>query len=165
MPGRTHRDRLQQELTEIRAELANEVSRLKPEEFDWAPAEGMKTYRQHLLEIGTMEKICRHWLTDQVVMDWGELWDAFDRSGPDPLSLLTALQQDRVETLAWLSEASEEKIQSPIEVHETWYQYFGRADIEPEEIFRWIARHEYYHLGQFISYRWMQGDDPNKRSP
>src|SRR5690349_14397425 len=137
MLGRPHRDRLLEELNSIRAELILEVSRLKPEEFDWAPVAGMKTYRQLLLEIGTMEKICRHWLTDQTILDWQGIWDAFERNGSDPRTLMTALEQDRVETLAWLSEASEEKIQSPIAVHESWHQYFG-LEIEPEEIFRWI---------------------------
>jgi hypothetical protein len=34
------------------------------------------------------------------------------------------------------------------------------AELEPEEALRWIAMHEYYHLGQIITYRWSQGFSP-----
>ena len=39
----------------------------------------------------------------------------------------------------------------------------GGDTIEPEELVRWVCRHEYYHLGQIIIYRWMQGDNPYAR--
>ena len=71
MLGRPHRDRLLEELNSIRAELILEVSRLKPEEFDWAPVAGMKTYRQLLLEIGTMEKLCTALISTGASLPYG----------------------------------------------------------------------------------------------
>jgi hypothetical protein len=49
-----------------------------------------------------------------------------------------------------------------VPVPKEWEVYWGSA-IEPEEVARWIARHEYYHLGQIISYRWILGDNPLQR--
>jgi hypothetical protein len=56
------------------------------------------------------------------------------------------------ETLGYLNACSEEQ----------WQVYWSDA-IEPEETVRWITRHEDYHLGQIISYRWLLGDDPYQR--
>jgi hypothetical protein len=58
MAGRSHRERLLKELSVIRRELSEEVQRLTPEEFDWAPRPDMKSFKAFLLEIGTMEKFC-----------------------------------------------------------------------------------------------------------
>ena len=41
--GRPHKDRLIYDFSEIRTELAAEVAKLKPEEFNWAPRPDMKS--------------------------------------------------------------------------------------------------------------------------
>jgi len=35
--------------------------------------------------------------------------------------------------------------------------------VEPEELLRWVVRHEYYHLGQMITYQWQRGKNPNEK--
>jgi uncharacterized damage-inducible protein DinB len=160
MQGRPHKDRLLYDLNEVRKELAQVVQRIPSNEFDWAPGEGMKTCRALLLEIGTMERICTRWLTQQEMGDWKEVQDATEWGDNEPASALRALDQVRAETLAYLSAATEERLQTPIPLPESWYQYFNSPVIEPEELLRWIVRHEYYHLGQLIIYRWTQGDNP-----
>jgi uncharacterized damage-inducible protein DinB len=51
----------------------------------------------------------------------------------------------------------EEQLQTPIPLPPMWYQYFGGATvIEPEELVRWIAKHEYYHLGQLYTYLFLR---------
>jgi hypothetical protein len=162
MTGRPHKERLRSDLTEIRKELTEEVQRLKPEEMDWAPAPEMKTFRALLAEIGAMEKICVHWLAHQAIADWGEIDSDLRRAADNPQTILSALGEVRWETLDALNACSEERLQTAVPVPEEWRQYWGAA-VEPEEVFRWVARHEYYHLGQIIIYRWQRGDNPYKR--
>jgi hypothetical protein len=69
----------------------------------------------------------------------------------------------RAETTQYLRGCSEDDLETPIAVAEDWHQYMG-AEIEPEEFVRWICRHAYYHLGQIVSYRWIQGNDPYKQA-
>jgi uncharacterized damage-inducible protein DinB len=164
MNGRPHRDRLLHELNEIRAGLAEEVQRFQPEEIDWVPRLGMKSCRTILLEIGTMEKVCVHMISHQEELDWKETEAAIAWTGTEPAAALKSLDQVRAGTLAYLQHCSEEKLQTPIPVPQSWYQYFDSATIEPEEMLRWVARHEYYHLGQLIIYRWQLGDDPHNRA-
>jgi uncharacterized damage-inducible protein DinB len=163
MIGRPHRDRLLDELKGIRTELAQEVERLKPEEFDWAPRPDMKTFAALLREIGAMEKLCVHWLTHQTVLDWKEAADALVWKNGEPDSAVEALERVREETRSYLNRCSEEQLETPVSLPEAWHVYWGPT-VEPEEMIRWVGRHEYYHLGQIISYRWILGDNPYKRS-
>jgi hypothetical protein len=72
-----------------------------------------------------------------------------------------ALEKVRAETLTYLRDCTEERLETPIPLPEAWYEYFGGARvIEPEELMRRVARHEYYHLGQLITYRWQRGNSP-----
>jgi len=79
-------------------------------------------------------------------------------------SALQVLERVRAQTLSYLNDCSEERIETPVPLLEAWHGYFGGPTVEPEEIIRWVARHEYYHLGQIIIYRWMLGDNPYKRA-
>lgn len=162
MDGRPHRDRLLNDLEQVRKELVGEVQRLKPEEMDWAPRPDMKSCRALLLEITTMEKECVHWLSKGEMLDWKEIENSLTWPDNEPRSALSALERVREETLAYLNDRTEAELESSIPVPEEWRQYLGAA-IEPEEIVRWVARHEYYHLGQLITYRWILGDNPYKR--
>jgi uncharacterized damage-inducible protein DinB len=164
MEARPHRDRLLYELNEIRKELIAEVHRLKPEEYDWAPRPDMKSCRALLQEIGTMEKICVHYLERLEMLDWNEVAGTLAPPGGDATAALAGLEQVRLQTVSYLNDSSEERLQTPVSLPESWHQYFDSPAIEPEEMLRWVARHEYYHLGQFITYRWILGDNPYKRS-
>jgi uncharacterized damage-inducible protein DinB len=159
MAGRPHRDRLLQELSDIRKELTEEAHKLKPEEFNWAPRPDMKTCKALLQEIGTMEKICVSWITQQTKLEWDK---AVAWSGQDARAILSDLEKTRAETLRYLNSCTEEKLQTPVALPEAWHQYWGPT-VEPEEMLRWVTRHEYYHLGQLITYRWILGDNPYKR--
>jgi uncharacterized damage-inducible protein DinB len=164
MEGRPHRDRLLYELKEIRTELSQELQRMQPEEVDWAPRPGMKSCRALLEEIGTMEKVCVHWLSHQEELDWKETSEAIAWQGNEAAPALRSLEQVRVGTLRYLDDCSEERLQTPVSLPAEWHQYFNGPTVEPEELLRWVARHEYYHLGQLITYRWILGDNPYKRS-
>src|SRR5205823_4012264 len=143
---------------------AGEVAKLKPEEFDWSPKPEleMKTCKGLLQEIGTMEQLCIGWLVDQQMADWAT---AVSWSGDTAESTIKDLDAIRAKTLGYLNGCTEEQLETPVPLPESWYQYFPDTVIEPEELLRWVCRHEYYHLGQLITYRWILGDNPYKPAP
>ena|ERR1051325_9925044 len=157
--GRPHRDRLLHSLAEVRKELAEEVAKLKPEEFDNSPnpALEMKTCKGLLQEIGTMEKLSMGWLIEQKMASWES---AVAWSGDSAESTMRDLEAIRADTIAYLNGCTEDKLETPVPLPEEWYQYFPDTVIEPEELVRWVVQHEYYHLGQLITYRWIWGDNP-----
>ena len=159
--GRPYKDRLLYDLHEIRKELADEVAKLKPEEFNYAPEESMKSCKALLQEIGSMEKICLTWVAGQQMLDWDT---AVSWSGDDANSIMADLASIRAETLAYIDSATEDSLQAGVPVPDEWKQYMPFESIEPEEMIRWVTRHEYYHLGQLITYRWILGDNPYKRT-
>lgn len=158
--SRPHSLRLIHSLDEIRKELTDTVSPISNEELGWAPREGMKSYRALLQEIGTMEKLCIHWLRTGDMLEWNMPACVPAETTQAALSQIESI---RAESKAWLESATEEQLEDLVEVPGPWKQYWGEK-IEPEEGFRWIVMHEYYHLGQIISYRWIQGHDPYKPS-
>ena len=154
--ARPHAQRLQGDLDEIRAQLLEIVQALTPEELDWSPRPDlkMKSFKQQLQEIGTMEKLTAHMAQHQEVLDWNTVWQSLDK--PDIAALLSDLAAIRAETLAYLDACTEERLQTPIPLDAEWQGYFHAPAVEPEELLRWIARHEYYHLGQLIAYQWQR---------
>lgn len=159
MQGRPHAERLRYDLDEIRNELITVARKFPPEELDRTPAPGMKSCKALLQEIGAMEALNLRWVSHQEMLDWQAVWETLE--GDSIEAVLAALEPVRAETLAYLDNCTEEQLQTPIPLPEAWRQFFdGASVIEPEELLRWIVRHEYYHLGQLIIYRWMRGDSP-----
>lgn len=158
MANDTHKARLLKELKEIREELLETARPIKPEEFDWPPRPGMKSAKALLQEIGTMEKVCLSVLAGGPELEWEK---AVQWSGNDLNSILKDLEDIRRETLRYLDSLSDDDLHKPVEMPESWHQYAGPR-LEPEEVIRWIARHEYYHLGQLIYNRWLLGYSPYK---
>lgn len=163
MPGRSHQERLKFELDVIRRELIQQVNALQREELDWRPQSDMKSFRQLLLEVGATELISLRLMRDQELLPWEAAWEKIERNTEECASLLKALEAVRTDTLSYLAVCDEERLQTPIPLPVEWCGAFGDVkEIEREELFREIARHEYYHLGQIITYRWLQGHNPYK---
>ncbi len=159
--GRPHAERLRHDLDEIRTELAQVVKELAPEGFDWAPRPHMRSCKQLLQEIGTMEELSRRWVTHRDLPDWEATSQALDKESAE--ATLSSLEAVRAETLAYLSGCTEEELETPIPIPQEWQQHFdGASVIEPEELLRRVARHEYYHLGQLVTYSFLRADSPQK---
>jgi len=168
MPGRPHGERLLIDLREIRKALISEALRVKPEEFDTAPRQEMKSYKALLREIGIEEKETVTWIVRRVLPDftaseWDRTWGDYPWTGDDLESVLRDLATIRVETVAYIEGVSEDVLQTPIPLPDPWKAYFGLQEMEPEQLIQLVARHEYYHLGQIVTYRWLAGDNPYKR--
>lgn len=163
MPARPLRDRLMFNLESIRKELGEEVARFSAEEYDWVPAEGMKPCKDQLTEIGTMETLCAGLLLGKGEQDWSTVWGAIAARATSGAEAMKVLSEIRDATYGYLKRASDSDLLNPVALPESWHQYFGGPEVEPEELLRWVAMHEYYHMGQLIAYRWIRGDNPYKR--
>jgi uncharacterized damage-inducible protein DinB len=156
--ARPLRDRLVFELTSVRNELLDCVTPILDFDLDYSPARGMKTYRVQLKEIGAMEAESSILLRTGRAPEWGEA--EAHMTGETMSDLLESLARIRNETLAYLSDSDETSLRNPIPLPEAWWSSLGDRTLEAEELIRWISRHEYYHLGQIIAYRWIQGHNP-----
>lgn len=154
--SRALRDRLIHELQSIRKELIEAVTPI--EDLDYAPAEGMKAYADLLKEIGAMEAESSIFLRTGNVPKWQDAKACV--TGSTTKEILESFQQIRSDLLEWLNPTDDEHLRAPIPIPEDWWDFFGDQEIEREELLRWVARHEYYHLGQIVSYRWVQGFNP-----
>ena len=160
MIGRTHAERILADLEEIRCELLVEAGKIPSRQLDWVPSTGMKSYRDLLIEIGATEAENLSAIKTGKA-DWNTAVDYLGGRGTDIQSVLADLTRVRQDTIDYLSAVSENDLQQPVPLPENWYDHFdGKTEIEPEELFRWTARHEYYHLGQIITMRWLQGHNP-----
>lgn len=163
MHGRPHAQRLRYTLDEIRAELVQTVKEFAPDALNWAPQPHMKTCKQQLQEIGTMEVLTSRWVNHQELPDWDATWQTLD--GTDAEAVLSTLEAVRAQTLAYLDKCTEEELQTPMPLPEAWLEYFGGATvIEPEELMQWVARHEYYHLGQLVTYGFVRNPAPQPKA-
>ncbi len=154
------RDRLIYDLTDVRKELRETVAPMDGGELDEVPGEGMRSARAVLQEVGAMEAVCMSVLLTGQEGDWQAASERITGDSGD--ALLAALDDLRRETLDYVARADESKLQTPAPLPESWFGYFDSADIAPEDMIRWIARHEYYHLGQLVIYRWLKGHSPNR---
>src|SRR5437868_2656832 len=127
--SRPHNQRLLDNLRDIRKELTQVVSPIPDSELEWAPKEGMKSYRALLQEIGTMEKLCTAFLATGELLDWDMPAHVPAASLSSALQELTAIRE---ETNRYLESISEEKLETSIPVPGPWQQYLG-PQVEPEE--------------------------------
>jgi hypothetical protein len=156
--SRALRDRLKFDLARNRAELEQVVEHI--DDLDYAPKLGMKTYRDQIVEIGAMEAESVALLRTGSVPDWKFLESHVEGSTVE--ELLTSLSEIRSDLFGYLDSIGDDELSRPVDVPKEWAPFVGDTELEREELFRWLGRHEYYHLGQIITYRWVQGFNPYK---
>ncbi len=143
-------------LSSVRDELFEVVDRRNQQMMPWAPAEGMRTISGQLVEIAITEvQIATQLTSDRWIPDE----DAKSLLG-DCQSLENLRHQlviIRNQTLCYLDSLSSEDLNELVDV-----RTMGLPGVPRAEVFRSLAQHEYYHLGQLISYLWLRGDHPYK---
>jgi uncharacterized damage-inducible protein DinB len=147
---RPRKERITADFKRIRDELFETLKNCKPEEFDWQPRPGMKSVKAMLRECGTLERVAISVMRDGKAPDWEK---AVAWSGEDLSTTLKDLEKIRQETLAFLHSCTEAQLDKV-------YTLRPGRDLEGEELFRLITRHEYYHSGQIIYNRWLLGYNP-----
>jgi uncharacterized damage-inducible protein DinB len=147
-------DKWMENLKEIREELLETVSTIKPEEFNWEPRPGMKSAKALLTEIAAGEIWLNSFLTDPTQK---VTWDnAFKQVKADDLdTILKELAALREKTIKQFKIIPEEDLLKEFEIPGQGAQKFS-----PEEAMRYTIQHEYYHLGQLIYNRWLLGYNP-----
>jgi len=145
---------LKARLSNVRSDLEEVLSRLDQDMMSWSPAPGMRTVSGQLVEIAITELQIvlqlqeGRWIPDeeakQLVGDCDSL-----------RNLAIKLASIRANTLAYLDSLSPSALEEQVMVRTQ-----GLPSNPRSEVFRTIAQHEYYHVGQLVSYLWARGDDP-----
>ncbi|MGH2637889.1 MAG: DinB family protein [Rhabdochlamydiaceae bacterium] len=134
------------------------LPRLTQEMLTWAPTEGMRTIAGQLIEIIEVEA-----QLVPVMRDGKELSDDdLAKIIGDSTSLeclLKDLTDVRDRTLAFLETLTETELAEEV-ILPRWYGAYWPTRSPRAEHFRNIAEHEFYHVGQLISYMWTRGDNP-----
>lgn len=151
-------DRLIHELRTVRRELKETLAEIPDSELDYAPAPSMKSYRKLLEEVGAMLVETLVMVTEGRVPRWKECeariqGDTFE-------TIVASMDAALDELVAFIAQGPSDRWSREVEIPDLWEKYFGTTSLEPEELIRWVARHEYYHHGQIVSYRWIQGFNP-----
>ena len=144
----------------VRSDLDEVLGKLDQEMMNLAPKPGMRTISGLLVEIAQTELQTVAYMTQGgPVMSDEEAQKQFGDC--DSLENMTRILKDiRVRTLSYLGTLSEAQLQEPLVSHAKWFSSLGLSSVPRAEVFRSIAQHEWYHVGQLISYLWAMGDDP-----
>ncbi|MCU0315834.1 MAG: DinB family protein [Fimbriimonadaceae bacterium] len=147
------------ELDSVRSDLAEVFPHLKDDLLPWAPTEGMRTIQGQIVEIISTELSMTDAIQGLPKVDFSEreapFWEIKTLEG-----LLKALAETRASTLALLESMSDEQLGQALDLGKGWADYLCLDPVPTEEAFRFIARHESYHVGQLVSYLWARGNDP-----
>lgn len=155
---RNLKTRLINELMLVRRELLEELRALSDANLGYSPAEGMKPYGVLIQEIAAMQAETAEILCEMRVPEYQDLEKRCARSSiTDYIDLL---ETDLRRIIGYIENSDESNLGLPLPLEISWASYFGSPEIEPEELIRWIGRHEYYHLAQIVTYRWLQGHNP-----
>lgn len=158
--AQTQRALIKARMAHVRRWLDSVLRRLTPELMEWAPAEGMRTVAGQLAEIVEVE-----------VPLVPRLKEGLQPSDPEIAAIVgehtlenlkRALVDVRNRTLEYLDSLTVEELAEEVPSGEAWFGTLWLPVMPRAEHFRNIAEHEFYHVGQLISYLWSRGDDPYK---
>lgn len=144
-------------LNQIREELVERLRSMDQGEFEWVPRPGMKSAKDQIREVVHMEIVCIGHAKTGETPDWET---AVEWTGDDVESHIAVLEKVRGETLEYLQDLSDEDLDKHVELPEKWKPWWETDSIAIEEFARWVARHEYYHIGQITTHLWTLGKNP-----
>ena len=157
----TQRDLVTARLAHVRRWLDSAMTRITPELIEWAPAEGMRTIGGQLVEIISVELHLVPRLREGRQLSNPEV-DATIGDQHSLENLVRTLSDTRRSTLVYLDSLSDDELADQIPSGEAWFGTLWLPTMPRAEHFLNIAEHEFYHVGQLISYLWSRGDDPYK---
>ena len=143
----------------VRADLDVVVGRLTQADMGFAPRDNMRTVAGQLQEIAGTETQLQAWLIEGKQIPWEQAND-FGSEGDSLEDMKRVLQVIRNRTLAYIDAISDQEAEEFVAMPKGWFEALGREAVPRSEVLRSLAQHEWYHVGQLVSYRWFQGDDP-----
>ena len=154
----TPKDLLKARLSNVRGWLETVLRRLTPELLEWSPAPGMRTIAGQLVEIIAVEAPLVPYLKVGYQLTEAEV-EAIVGDAQDLTKLLLVLTQVRQGTLDYLNSLTEEELSEIVPSGNPWFGTLWLPAMPRSEHFLNIAEHEYYHVGQLISYLWYKGEE------
>lgn len=152
-------DLLKARFAYVRQDFDGVFARLGDAELGWAPAPGMPTIGDLLLEIANKEKETIAWIQTGTWPD-GEP-DAFDLQRASLADMRSTFDRLRRQTYAYIDSLSEAELDVPVQSPDKWWEALRLTSCPRHEVIRNIANHEWYHTAQLITYLWTRGDNPN----
>jgi uncharacterized damage-inducible protein DinB len=152
--------RLVARLALVRADLDEAIGRLNDADLSWAPTEGMRTLGGQLQEIAATERQVLLLLKEGPGSDFDSIFRECERE--TVAEFVELLRATRAETLALIASLSDEELETPRPMPKGWFEALGLERTPVSEVIRSIAQHEWYHVGQIVSYLWSRGDNPYK---
>ncbi len=154
----TPTDLITARLSNVRGWLDTVLRRLTPESLEWSPAPGMRTVAGQLVEIIAIEAPLVPYLKTGHVLTEAEV-EAIVGDAHNLNHLLQVLIAVRHNTLDYLKSLTQEELFEVVPSGEAWFGTLWLPAMPRAEHFLNIAEHEYYHVGQLISYLWYKGEE------
>lgn len=142
----------------VRSDLNDVLKNLEGVDLDWAPGEGMKSVSAQLQEIAGTERQQHAILNEQVDADHDQLFRDCHRTTLADYVVL--LGEVRAETNEMIQHISDSELERMIPIKAEWFESLNCEMVPKAEIFRSMAAHEWYHVGQLVSYVWIRGISP-----
>lgn len=152
---------LRSRLAVVRRDLNQVVAHISPDMLDWAPSSGMRTVAGQILEIvGTEFQLIGLLKEGRLISDP----EANEIIGDTTnlANLQRAMIDVRRATLEYLDTLSDADLAREVPFNGGWFGSLTLETIPRAEVFVNVSDHEWYHVGQLISYLWFRGDDPYK---
>ncbi|MBS1722886.1 MAG: DinB family protein [Armatimonadetes bacterium] len=150
---------LKARLEMIRRQLDQVLDHFSDEDLAWSPAEGARTVGGQILEIADKDRESVRWLQTGVWPD--DEPPSFDVQTASLSDMRGALRTIRQTTYEYIDSLTEAELETLHPSPEGWLEALGLTECPRSEIIRNIAAHEWYHVGQLLTYCWVRGDDPN----
>lgn len=154
----TSKDLLTARLSHVRGWLDTVLRRLMPEMLEWSPAPGMRTLAGQLVEIIAVEVPLVPYLREGYLLTEAEI-EAIVGDAQNLDNLLHVLTTVRQGTLDYLNSLTEEELSAIVPSGNAWFGTLWLPAMPRAQHFLNIAEHEYYHVGQLISYLWCKGEE------
>ncbi len=154
------------DLTDVRSQLLEVAMKLTPEELKWFPRQDMKSALAILREIIEVEDCLCKFLEGTAAL---ESDIRFERDDLD--STISELSRVRTNSIKLLQNyTDEELLKSRSNPGDSDFKrslpapwtILASEKFIALQVWNAMVRHEYYHVGQLISYRWILGHNPYK---
>jgi hypothetical protein len=147
----TPKDLIIARLSNVRRWLDTVLRRLKPDLLEWSPVPGMRTIAGQLVEIIAVEASLVPYLKTGYHLTEAEV-DAIVGDIQKLDNLLHVLTEVWQGTLNYINSVTNEELVQIVSSGNAWFGTLWFPAMPRSEHFLNIAEHEYYHVGQLISY-------------
>ena len=145
-------------LSLVRGDLLTALGHVSDEMLAWAPAEGMRTVDGQIREIAQTELQIMGLLKTGDAPTFESVAAQVRRDSVAGYREL--LDQVRADTVTWIDSQTDEQLDATVAVPGGWFEALGLENTPKSEVLRSLAAHEWYHVGQLVSYLWFRGDNP-----